>query len=327
VRRQSDAMVKVDTARQIERGDKKVKNIAIRTIGAVLLVAALLAVGGPVAAKHFAPWGNPSKLGPTINFDNSWETCPTFAKGGLAFYYASNATGSHGNRDIYMVRRASLDARWGDPVQLNDNVNTAMDERCPYATPDGRRIIFVRQEATGDNFYMSTLRGPKDDLNWGEPVKLEILGSPSTDYALTGFENEDGTLTLYFGSMRSGAGDIYQTTMDRQGNFTQPVPVPELNDPAAWDVEPTVTKDGLELYLTSTRGGGLGGADIWVATRDNTSEPWGKPVNLGAPVNTSFMEMRGAISWQGDTVIFSSTRSGMWDLYQSIRLKITGRDK
>jgi hypothetical protein len=174
---------------------------------------------------------------------------------------------------------------------------------------------------------MSTLQGPKDDLNWAEPQKLEILGSPSTDYALTGFENEDGTLTLYFGSMRSGAGDIYQTTMEEGANFTQPVPVPELNDPNAWDVEPAVTKDGLELYLTSTKAGGLGGSDIWIATRDNTSELWGQPVNLGVPVNTAAWEMRGAVSWQEDIMIFSSNKGGTWDLYQSTRVKVTGQDE
>ena len=305
------------------------KRIVTRIIGVVLLVAALSAVGAPVSAKHFDAWEVPVKLGPAINFANSIEGCPTFVKGGLAFYYASNTTGSHGNRDIYVVRRASLDEPWGDPVQLNENINTAKDERCPYVTPDGRRLIFVRQDAVTpalvDNFYMSVLQGDKDDLNWGEPVRINILGSDYTDYGLAGFEDEDGTLILYFGSARTGAGDIYQTTMDKRGNFTTPIKVPELSHDSALDIEPGVTKDGLEIYFTSSRSGGSGGWDIWMSTRDSTTQPWGAPVNLGSTINSSGFDMRPTISWQGDTMIFSSTRSGMWDLYQSIRGKITGQ--
>ncbi len=299
------------------------KKIVIGAIVAVLLVATLLAVGAPVAAKHFDGWGAPVKLGSNINFNNSWETCPTFVNDGLAFYYASNTTGGHGFRDIYVVGRTSLDEPWGEPVQLNENINTVLDERCPYVTPDGRRLIFIRQEGAADNFYMSVFQGNNDDLNWGEPIKLDILSSAYTDYGLTGFEDEDGTLILYFGSARSGAGDVYQTTMDQEGNFTTPVLVPELSDPSAVDIEPGVTKDGLELYFTSSRAPKYGIWDIWLSTRASTSQPWGTPVNLGPTINCASLQMRPAISWQGDTIIFSSTKSGMWDLYQSTRSKVT----
>jgi hypothetical protein len=300
------------------------RNNAIRIVGAALLAAVLLAVGGPVTAKHLSAWGTPVKLGPQINFDNSMESCPTFVKGGLAFYYASNITGGPGNRDIYVVRRAHLDEPWGKPVRLNENINTSIDERCPYVTPDGRRLIFIRPEGKFNRFYMSVLKGDKDDLNWGIPVRLDILSSDNTDYALTGFEDEHGRLTMYFGSTRTGFGDIYQTTMDKHGNFTPPVPVTELNDPNALDIEPGVTRDGLEMYFTSSRPGGVGGWDIWLSTRHSTSQPWGAPVNMGDAINSPGMDMRPAISWQGDTMIFSSGRSGMLDLYQSTRSKMTG---
>jgi hypothetical protein len=168
----------MDVARKIEEGDNGMKNTAIKIIGAALLVVALLAVGGPVVAKGFAPWGNPVKLGPTINFDNSWETCPTFAKGGVAFYYASNATGSHGNRDIYMVRRASLDAPWGNPVQLNENINTALDERCPYATPDGRRLIFLRQEIWRGQLLHVNTPGSERRPQLGRTAETRDPGQP-----------------------------------------------------------------------------------------------------------------------------------------------------
>jgi len=60
----------------------------------------------------------------------------------------------------------------------------------------------------------------------------------------------------------------------------------ELN--TAWnDGCPIQSPDGLSLYQASNRPGGLGGIDIWVAHRTSTSAPFGDPVNLGAPINSS----------------------------------------
>jgi hypothetical protein len=60
----------------------------------------------------------------------------------------------------------------------------------------------------------------------------------------------------------------------------------ELNTPFM-DGCPIQSPDGLRLYIASTRPGGLGGLDIWVAERDKKKDPWGAPENLGAPVNSS----------------------------------------
>ncbi len=73
------------------------------------------------------------------------------------------------------------------------------------------------------------------------------------------------------------------------------------------DLKPSVSADGLSLFFTSTRPGGVGGMDIWVTTRETTDDPWGEPVNLGSPVNSSAWES-GSISYDGLSFYFSSTR-------------------
>ena len=50
---------------------------------------------------------------------------------------------------------------------------------------------------------------------------------------------------------------------------------------------PIQSPDGLSLYMATTRPGGLGGIDIWVAHRSSTDEGFGAPSNLGAPVNST----------------------------------------
>jgi WD40-like Beta Propeller Repeat len=55
----------------------------------------------------------------------------------------------------------------------------------------------------------------------------------------------------------------------------------------AQDGCPIQSPDRLSLYMASTRPGGHGGIDIWVAQRDSKDAPWGAPENLPAPVNSS----------------------------------------
>jgi hypothetical protein len=56
---------------------------------------------------------------------------------------------------------------------------------------------------------------------------------------------------------------------------------------AALDGCPIESPDGLDLYMASTRGGGEGLLDIWVAHRDRVDEPYGAPENLGPGINSA----------------------------------------
>jgi Tol biopolymer transport system component len=78
----------------------------------------------------------------------------------------------------------------------------------------------------------------------------------------------------------------------------------------ALDGCPFISRDGKTFYMASNRGGGLGGIDIWVATRDNASDPWGAPVNVGAPVNSAANDFCPTISRDGHLFYFVSNRPG-----------------
>jgi WD40-like Beta Propeller Repeat len=61
---------------------------------------------------------------------------------------------------------------------------------------------------------------------------------------------------------------------------------PELNTPYV-DGCPIQSPDGLSLYMASSRPGGEGLLDIWVAHRASKDAPFGAPENLGEPVNSA----------------------------------------
>jgi tetratricopeptide (TPR) repeat protein len=88
------------------------------------------------------------------------------------------------------------------------------------------------------------------------------------------------------------------------------------------DVYPSVTSNGLSLFLQSDRPGGEGGPDIWTSIRSTEGAPWGEPINLGPPVNTRAGESTPCISGDGLSLYFSSRRAGgqgAFDLWVSRR--------
>jgi hypothetical protein len=127
--------------------------------------------------------------------------------------------------------------------------------------------------------------------------------------------------------------DIYQARVTRDGKALGPaVPVTELNHPSLVDADPTIRADGRELIFWSTRPGGEGNADLWVATRCNPRDPWSTPQSLGPPVNTSFGgEFSPALSRDGRTLVFSGNMLrggslGRQDLWMSTRTRLSGDD-
>lgn len=89
----------------------------------------------------------------------------------------------------------------------------------------------------------------------------------------------------------------------------QPGTDPAFNGPALEGC-PFVSRDGKTFYMASNRPGGLGGIDIWVATRAGAGEPWGAPVNAGTPVNSPANDFCPTIDRDGHRFFFVSNRPG-----------------
>jgi len=152
----------------------------------------------------------------------------------------------------------------------------------------------------------------KADFTFGEPTNLgSFVNSSVRDFGST---SSAYGLSLYFNSNRpGGSGDqdlwitMRTTTKDTWG---EPVNLGQLVNSSNADNAPGITTDGLLLFFDSDRSGGLGGRDIWVATRSTINDPWGEPVNPGPPINTSYNETDACISADGMELYFSSDRPG-----------------
>ncbi|MCB0661279.1 MAG: OmpA family protein [Saprospiraceae bacterium] len=82
---------------------------------------------------------------------------------------------------------------------------------------------------------------------------------------------------------------------------------PEVNSPAN-EGFPFIDKNG-NLYFCSKGHVGFGGFDIFVS-KANTDGSWSQPVNLGKPINSAMDDISICLNKNGDSGLFTSSRSG-----------------
>lgn len=90
-------------------------------------------------------------------------------------------------------------------------------------------------------------------------------------------------------------------------------------DSAESDFQGTMTADLLRICFASGRPGGVGGTDLWCASRNSPSAPFGSAVNQTS-VNATSNDREPTLSGDGQELIFTSNRAGGaggFDLYRA----------
>jgi hypothetical protein len=231
---------------------------------------------------------------------------------------------------------ANADFVFGTPTNLDTPVNSSYPDAGPSISADGLELYFMdyivsappRPGGYGSIDIWIATRATKDNP-WEEPVNLgSTVNSSSLDF--TPCISPD-KLTLYFASNRSGGygnHDLWVTTRPTVSDpWGEAVNLGPTVNSSNGDRGPSISADGLSLFIFSDRPGGSGSQDLWVTTRAIISEPWGTPVNLGPIVNSSDRDYNPDISADGLWLFFQSNRPGGYggnDLWVTTRDTIDG---
>jgi hypothetical protein len=164
---------------------------------------------------------------------------------------------------------------------------------------------------------------------WSAPVNLATLNTEFEESAPAVFD--DG-LSLYFNRNLTptdpNGEDLYVSHRDRRGpsgSWKPPDPLETINTTDFAERNAALSRDGLLLFFSSNRPGGVGGLDLYVSRRidRNDDDGWSPPVNLGPTVNSAAMDVGPAYveDEAGSTVLyFTSNRTpgiGAFDIYKS----------
>ena len=232
-----------------------------------------------------------------------------------------------------------MDDPWGPPHNLGPAINTSSSDFAPDLTIDGHHLYMNSDRpggCGGSDLYVARRQDKDDDFGWRRPENLGCAVNTTYDEAGPLFFEDEatGVQTLYFTSFNRPGGlgdfDIFVSTRSSDDELWGPgVDVTELNGPYR-DTRTAIRRDGLELFISSDatgRPGGVGGQDLWVATRATTADPWSAPVNLGPTVNSTSFDGAPALSFDGTTLYFFSARPGGYglnDLYVTTRTQLRG---
>ena len=207
---------------------------------------------------------------------------------------------------------AKADFTFGTPTEV-PNVNSSSRDFNSSISADGLSLFFIstRPGGAGGTDIWVTTRETTDDP-WGTPVNLGT--SMNTSGGDGGVSISFDDLSLYFSSMRGGGygnGDLWVATRETiHSEWGTPKNLGPTVNSSADQCYPSISADELALYFNSNRGGGGGGYDLWVTTRETADDDWGAPVNLGPTVNGSAQDVHPGISADGRLLFFASTRSG-----------------
>jgi Tol biopolymer transport system component len=261
------------------------------------------AEAGPVADAPCS-FGVPMNLGPELNAPG-FDGGPTPSFDGLRLYFVSDRSGSQGG-DIWVSARPAADAAFGSPENLGPGVNGEGDEGAPSLSPDELVIVFDRDDG---GIWAATR--PAIDAPFG--IAERLSGSVNIPFAGFPALSADG-LTLHFASEREGGQggmDLWRAT---RGAIAEPFGTVEnlgssVNGPSD-DAMATVSADDLRIVFASTREGGMGDWDLWMADRPDAESGFVSPVNLGPDVNTEGFEGRPHLTSDGSVLMFMSDRPG-----------------
>ncbi|MEO6316465.1 MAG: OmpA family protein [Chitinophagaceae bacterium] len=238
-------------------------------------------------------------LGGSIN-TNLAELRPTVsADGNLLFFICENSPRNTkfnsvpNSQDIWFSERDST-GKWSKAVHLGYPLNTVQYNAVYWISPDNNRILirgaFMNGAFNGKGVSMCTLT---ENGNWSEPNALQIKNYNKYDRGrqsgATMAHNGQSLLLYMTPEAGSADNDLYVCFLTKEGWWTEPKNLgKKINAPETNEMTPYLAADGVTLYFSSNREGGIGDNDIWMTKRlDNTWQKWSDPVNLGSPINTS----------------------------------------
>ncbi|HEY8401041.1 MAG TPA: OmpA family protein [Cytophagaceae bacterium] len=195
-----------------------------------------------------------------------------------------------------------------------DKLNTGEAEYAPFLY--GNKLYFTTSRGA-EKIHAANGTGFTDIYEFifdgiehfsGQAKRLpDIINTEDAHEASPIFTKDGKTMIFSRGNNGTKKGakdvDIFSSTLLPDGTWSEPKLL-AINDPNSWDSCPALSADEKTLYFASNRESGLGGVDIYKATKGPDGE-WGNVVNLGTPINTRGNDMFPYENAEG-TFFFSS---------------------
>jgi len=230
----------------------------------------------------------------------------------LELYFTSERSG---NADIFLAQRDSPDEPFRSPRRV-DGLSTTALETSPIISHDALTLYWAsdRDGGQGDLDIWFSTRPDRSGSVWSTPQNMRMLNSSAKD--LPRLPGLGGTV-MPLSSDRAMRG-YYAVLFAERGEgphvYSAPERVPELEFDRSSTVDGFLTDDGLTLFYVT--GPAIGAADMFVASRRSTGEPFAHFAPL-RDLNTPSDERDPWLSADRTRFFFSSNRAGVYAIYEA----------
>jgi outer membrane protein OmpA-like peptidoglycan-associated protein len=236
------------------------------------------------------------------------------------------------SQDIWYSERDSF-GKWSEARHLGYPLNTYHYNAVYWISPDNNRILIRNAFVNGDYYGNGVSMCHKlANGRWSQPEMLKIKNFNNYD---KGRQNgatmaHDGQTLLLYMSEEKGSynNDLYVSFLEADGTWSEPKSLgKKINLPQYDEMTPYLAPDGVTLYFSSNRPGGLGDNDIWMTKRlDKTWQKWSDPVNLGSPINTPDWDAFFTLDAGGEYAYMTSSLGG-YGQSDIVRIKLLEKEK
>ncbi len=229
----------------------------------------------------------------------------TESKGGLQNDFVQPDPYGKYYEDVFQSVR--IDDEWKKPMSI-ESINTNSHDAAIALSADGFYLFVYRDNGDdhGDIYLSNSLNG-----EWTVPQKLKgEVNSYSWEGSCS--MTADGK-QLYFSSERGGGfggKDIYKATLLPDSTWGNVVNLGDSINTAFDDDAPFIHPDGITLFYSSKGKNSMGGYDIFQSRLNWKDSLFGKPVNLGYPINTTDDDIYYVLSAKGDRGYYASGKAG-----------------
>ncbi len=256
----------------------------------------------------------PINLGDSINTrDAEYYPSVTVTDSILVFTRRSRQ-----NREDFIESRFTKSG-FGTWKTIDGDINLETNKGALSVSQDGEWMLFAAEMSGQAHKSFDIYISYYTPQGWSEPQNLG--NNINTDFYESGPTLSPDKRALYFVSDRPdgyGGRDLYVSYRQANGKWGPAVNMgPDINS-AGDEQAPFIHADNQTLYYTSDGKPGYGSSDLFIVRKGITSE-WGKPENLGYPINTIEQEGSLAVSADGLTAYYASDRSdtrGSLDIYK-----------
>ena len=243
---------------------------------------------------------------------DDWSPCLS-ADGDLLLFTSNrpnensaNDIGSY-DQDIYYSNKKSRKFKSIFPLS---ELNSSSDDVSGGLSYDGQRLLIFKEEDGNTDVYESELNGKY----WGEVNrkmgKKSRGGNTDKNETFASFDPPDIKVYYITDGGHSGNKNIYFSgVMNRERNIWGKGQSAGVVNTKFQEGSVYIHPDGKTMYFSSKGHNTLGGYDIFVSYVDDLGH-WGKPINLGYPINTPYDDLFYSATASGRYAFIASNRAG-----------------